>query len=202
MWTIANAIGLAAGWTFGEAIGQLVAKAFGWHIGLVAAAILFESVLWFGRLFVTTRFKEFDTLTAIDRIVWLTTEVFGWIVTEAFYSPGQPLTFGAVYVTTLGAGLWVTMASTRLAGRNGASRSLWWIRAFAFTLFGFLAGSILIALIVVFSMEVENIVQTFSPFVGWSLSGAILGACIGALTGLALIKLMSWSASRGPQAAP
>jgi hypothetical protein len=192
-WTFANAIGIAIGWPAGEAIGQWVTGAFGWHVGLLTAALIFETSVWFWRLLVTTRFREFETLKVIDKILWIVAEVFLWFITEAFYSPGQPLTFGVIFMTTLSAGSWITMASTRLAGRMQPSPGRWWVNAFILTFLGFIGGSTLITFIIGASMLVGEFFSKFSLILSWAMSGAVLGLFIGAVTGLPLIKMITWA---------
>ncbi len=199
LWTIANALSLAAGWPLGETLGQFVAKNYGWHAGLLTASLVFEITVWFWRLLVIRRFREFDVLRVIDGIVWITTELFTWFMIEAFSTPGAPLTFGVSLMFPIGAGVWIAMAATRLAGRKSSAPGLWWITAFALTLFGFLAGSILISLITVFAMEVDTLVQSISPPLAWGMAGTVMGCSIGALTGLALIKMMRWPRPTGLQ---
>src|SRR5215207_7574211 len=80
IWVLSNAGGMAIGWCLGEYFGQLMLKEYGVRTGIFVAALVFELALWAARLLPSQYFSQERPLKFLGVTIWLTTELFGWIV--------------------------------------------------------------------------------------------------------------------------
>ena len=195
-WVVANAIGLGFAWSLGELIGRQAAESFGWKTGQIIGIVVFEGFLWIVRAVVLLRIKSYDVLRPVEVLIWLSTEIFGWMVSEM---PIQEeslmgITVGAIFATTLGAVAWIVFWFIKIP--KARSSGSWGIQAFLWTFFGFIGGSVLITLIQTTSLVIgETLAKMYSPIIGMAVAGIIFGGLIGSITGLALVKLIHWKTS-------
>jgi hypothetical protein len=194
-WVILNALGTSLGWFFGQYFGQIMYHAYGERAGILTAALLFEFFIWFGRLSLTRYYTR--VLKFSDVLIWITTEVGGWIMFEFFTSgtPANSLSLQAVLISITGVSIWILFASIGLLQNERRKKPRNWMpKAFLYGLFGYLAGTIILSLIATASMAAGQYVEkVFSIYWSWAVSGAVLGGLLGILTGYILTKSMSWT---------
>jgi hypothetical protein len=199
IWTIGNALGTAIGWALGETFGRITSETLGIRTGFLIATLVFEISVWLPRIWISRYFQELNLFGFLEKIVWMTTEAFTWIIADAFMSTEVHwFTWIASYAIVMGGTMSMLlsiMGMTKISINKPARRkkptSQWAIKTFSITLFWFISLSIIFSAIWGTSMEVEKIAQGLPPFVGWIISGLSFGGCVGAITGLVYIKSIS-----------
>lgn len=192
VWSIANAIGLGFAWSLGELIGRQAAEIFGWKIGQIIGIIIFEGFLWIIRAAVLLRIKSFEILRPIEILIWVTTEIFGWLISEQPIPKDNimSITGGAMFASSMGAMAWIIFWFIKIPKPRS---KLWAIQAFLWTFLGLIGGSFLMALIQVTGMAIAEILaKMYFPIIGMAIGGTVLGGLLGSITGLALVNLMRW----------
>jgi hypothetical protein len=196
-WVILNILGTSLGWFFGQYLGQIVYHSYGEKAGILTAAVLFEFFVWFGRLVPSRYFTRQSALKFLDILIWATTEIGGWIMFE-FFTSGTPdnfLSIQAAFIYGMGVSMWILFASIGLLKTEREKNPKNWMpKAFIYGLVGYLAGSVIVSLIATTSMVAgEYIEKIFSSYLGWAISGAILGGGFAIITGYILTKSILWT---------
>lgn len=177
-WTVANAIGVSAGWALGEYVGQ-------WHPGL--AGLVFAIPIWLMRWAVLHRRREFNVWKPLELIIWLSGEMVGYVIGVGFKENGSTwTTAGPIFGLFSGAGVWFMLRAIRQAKTQG---KFWFISATLWGFLGFVIANVTITVGIVIGLEVIETTERIFPFFGWSVAGFVLGTIIGGMTGIALIGL-------------
>jgi len=202
VWTLANALGAALGWFLGYGLSNMLPTSMDPKLTNLAGELLFEVTVWCSRWIVIKRFEEFNPLKGLEALFWIINEVFALSI---FLVMGQKETSELFLEVTLaqvwGAGLWIVFALIMRSPRQDGKRPsgcILFFSSFLKGLFGFIGGTILLALIAVGSNQVGETIQKISFLLGWLLAGLALGGSIGAVTGLAFVRLMNWNGVNPP----
>lgn len=185
-WTVANCIGVAAGWMLGEFVGQ-------WYPSL--SWIAFQLPVWLMRWAVLSRFSHYQLLNLLDLLIWLTSEAFGYLIGLGIQESGSNwLTGGPIFGLTTGAGVWFLFWSVQQVKSRGKR---WFLYAFFWAFTGMFLVNIFISIGLVVSLELGELIDQFSiPNLAWGISGAALGLFVGATTGLAMTGFLRKTANR------
>ncbi|MCA9920760.1 MAG: hypothetical protein KC421_00235 [Anaerolineales bacterium] len=115
-WTVANCIGVGAGWMLGELVGQ-------WNPSL--SWIAFQLPIWLMRWAILTRIRDYQIWKVGEMFIWFAGEFFGYLLGLGFQETGSNwLTAGPIFGLTTGAGMWFLFWSVRQVkarGKNGSS---------------------------------------------------------------------------------
>jgi hypothetical protein len=193
IWTLANAVGLAIAWPWAEMVGRGIAPSLGDKGGEFASLLVFEAMAWTLRLIVLFRMKEFNRLKLLDFAIWLGTEAFAAMI-YIFPSPTHesPIayTIAALLATSFGPMAWIIVWFMRIPRARSKN---WMLRAFTWTLTGFIIADLVIAFFFTGATEIAyQLAKSSHPYLGMFAAGLVLGGIIGVITGLCMLQMMEW----------
>lgn len=193
IWTLANAVGLAIAWPWAEMVGRGIALSLGDKGGELASLLVFEAMAWTLRLIVLFRMKEFNRLKLLDFAIWLGTEAFAAMI-YIFPSPTHesPIayTIAAMLANSFGPMAWIIVWFMRIPRAHSKN---WMLRAFTWTLIGFIIADLVVALIFTGATEIAyQLAKSSHPILGMFAAGLVLGGTIGVITGLCMLQMMEW----------
>lgn len=193
IWTLVNAVGLAIAWPWAEMVGRAIGPSFGVKAGEFASLLVFEALGWALKLVVLFKMKEFNRLKLIDFVIWLGTEASAAIF---YIVPSPPTespiayTIAAMLSASFGPMAWIVLWFMRIPRARSKN---WMLRAFTWTLIGFIIADLVLAFVFTGATEIAyQLAKSSHPYIGMAAAGLALGCAIGMLTGLCMIQMMQW----------
>ncbi len=193
IWTLANAAGLAIAWPWAEMVGRGIASSWGDKGAELASLLVFEAMAWTLRVIVLFRMREFNRLKPLDFIIWLGTEAFAAIL---YLSPSptqeSPIayTIAAMLASSFGPMAWIIVWFMRIPRARSKN---WMLRAFTWTMIGFLIADIVVTLVFTGATEVAyQLAKSNHPYLGMFAAGLVFGGAIGLITSLCMLRMMEW----------